>query len=59
MDRLFNTDYENTHIDHTKPKYLNQEWLENTDSYNIDKLFDEKYPEKNDNLDNTSPQKKN
>lgn len=52
MDRLFNTDYENTHIDDTKPKYHNQRWLEDTDSYHIDKLFDEN------NSDNISSKKK-
>lgn len=47
---MANANYTNTHVDNTKPGNTNQEWLENDESYNIDKLFEEK-PDNNRPLD--------
>jgi hypothetical protein len=36
LDKMFERDYVNTHVDHTKPSDRNQEWLNNNDQEGFD-----------------------
>jgi hypothetical protein len=54
LDNMFNRDYVNTHVDHTKPSGRNQEWLNNNnkESFDLDKGLGIDLDEKSDSTKN-------
>jgi hypothetical protein len=53
LNNIFNSEYVNNHVDHTKPSDRNQDWLNNgEENFNLDKGLGIDSDENNDSSEN-------